>query len=152
MQVFIVGSPIETAMALDKKRLNKQIIETRQIIDAICGKKAWANHPCTIQYKEYKDWLFYYLMTIENYYWYAYKKDVPNPNDFLKHANAWNDRAITSTPKFHTKEYFNQMKRRLFEKDDEHYKQWSHLGKSDINWYWSPSEGKFIKYINGKKI
>lgn len=40
MQVFIVGSPIETAMALDKKRLNKQIIETRQIIDAICGKKA----------------------------------------------------------------------------------------------------------------
>lgn len=27
MQVFIIGSAIETAMSLDKKRLNKQIIE-----------------------------------------------------------------------------------------------------------------------------
>ena len=55
-------------------------------------------------------------------------------------------------PPFHTQEYFDQMKRRLFEKDEKHYKQWSHLGKSDINWYWSPSGGKFIKYRNGKRI
>jgi hypothetical protein len=27
MQVFIIGSAIETAMCLDEKRLNKQIIE-----------------------------------------------------------------------------------------------------------------------------
>lgn len=29
MNVFVVGTPIETAMILDKKRLNKQIIECR---------------------------------------------------------------------------------------------------------------------------
>lgn len=29
MQVFIIGSPYETAKVLDKKRLNKQIIECK---------------------------------------------------------------------------------------------------------------------------
>ena len=38
MQVFIIGSPFETAEALDSKRLHKQIIEARQIIQAIQGK------------------------------------------------------------------------------------------------------------------
>ena len=37
MQVFIVGTPYETAEALDAKRLNKQIIENKQIMDAIIG-------------------------------------------------------------------------------------------------------------------
>lgn len=35
MQVFIVGSPLETARVLDPKRLRKQIIECQQILDAI---------------------------------------------------------------------------------------------------------------------
>ena len=44
MQVFIIGTPLETAMALDAKRLNKQTIEARQILKAIVGdSKAWAN-------------------------------------------------------------------------------------------------------------
>lgn len=64
----------------------------------------------------------------------------------------WNEKAIKFTPSFHTQEYFDQMKRRLFEKDEEHYKQWSHLGKSDINWYWSHEKQEFIKYKNGKRI
>ena len=47
MQIFIIGSPFETAQALDKRRLNKQIIECRQIMKAINGEsEAWANHPC----------------------------------------------------------------------------------------------------------
>ena len=38
MQVFIVGTPFSTAIHLDKKRLNKQIIECHQILDTINGK------------------------------------------------------------------------------------------------------------------
>jgi hypothetical protein len=45
MQVFIVGSPLETAMALDPKRLNRQIQETKVILAALSGAKAWSNHP-----------------------------------------------------------------------------------------------------------
>lgn len=53
MQIFITGSPLETAEALDARRLNKQIIECRQILAAIDGtSKAWSNHPvysCTVR-------------------------------------------------------------------------------------------------------
>lgn len=42
MQVFIIGSPLETAMALDGARLRKQIIETQQILNALNGAKAWS--------------------------------------------------------------------------------------------------------------
>lgn len=38
MQIFIVGSILETAKALDKRRLNKQIIECKQILAAIDGE------------------------------------------------------------------------------------------------------------------
>lgn len=31
MQVFIIGTPLETAVALDKRRLHKQIIECKQM-------------------------------------------------------------------------------------------------------------------------
>ena len=67
MNVFIVGSPLETARALDKRRLNKQIIECQQIIKAIMGACAWANHPCTLQYKGYEKWLEWYMLTLHYY-------------------------------------------------------------------------------------
>lgn len=51
MQVFIIGTPLETAIALDPLRLNKQLLETQQILDALNGKKAWSKHPAVLQYK-----------------------------------------------------------------------------------------------------
>lgn len=149
MQVFIVGSPFETAMALDKRRLNRQIQETKVILDALNGAKAWSNHPCVLQYRGHEDWLLHYQWCLESYY-----RGVTNGTLDLEYYDARDESRVCEAykPAFHTQEYFDQMKRRLFEKDEEHYKQWSHLGKSDINWYWSPSEGKFIKYRNGKRI
>lgn len=141
MQVFIIGSPLETAKALDPKRLKKQIIEVWQILDALNEAKAWSNHPCVLQYRGYEKWLEWYKLCLE---WYVF--------DDMNWVKSCSDVAETIKPPFHTQEYYDQMKRRLFEKDEEHYKQWSYLGKSDINWYWSPTEGKFIKYKNGKKI
>ena len=55
MNVFVIGSPIETAKCLDPRRLNKQIIECKQILKAIDGEtKAWANHPATKMYMKVK--------------------------------------------------------------------------------------------------
>lgn len=139
MQVFIVGSIYDTVIALDKRRRHKQWVEIQQIIDAIDGKKAWKNHPCTIQYKEYKYWLILYRTVIE-----FINMDM--------HSNAKNisQTAENFKPEWHCEEYFNQMKRRLFEKDEEYYKQWSYLGKSLDNWYFV--DGEWVKYRNGKKI
>ena len=110
MQVFIIGSPLETAMVLDKKRLNKQIIECQQILNAIDGKtKAWANHPCTIQYRKYKEWLIAYMHCLEAFY----DKDIHK-------ARIWNLYALDNTPYFHTSAYFDNIKRRLYTKDHNH--------------------------------
>ena len=152
MQVFIIGSALETAQALDRRRLNKQIIECGQILDALNGAKAWSNHPCVLQYKEHKKWLWLYMTVLAEYYqinhldWLSDEgKESLKP--LMYH---WNEKALKLTPPFHTQEYFDQMKRRLFEKDEEYYNQWSDLGKSLDNWYYI--DGQFVKYINGKRI
>jgi hypothetical protein len=142
MQVFIIGTPLETAMALDAKRLNKQIIEGNQIMKAIVGEtKAWANHPCTLMYraKGYDIWLNAYLICLESY-----------KNKDMEQAEEWNRVASRFAPPFHQKAYFNQMKRRLFTKNPEHYHQWEHLGTSDENWYFVDGEWRY--YRNGKRI
>lgn len=138
MQVFIVGTPLYTAEILDKKRLNKQIIECVQLLNAIKGiSNAWKNHPCAIQYRDNVEWLENYMLCIK-----AYRDgDIDN-------ALSFNNRCVEMTPSFHIEEYFNQMKRRLFTKNQEHYKQWRHLGVSNENWYWVDNNWK--KYINGK--
>ena len=141
MQVFIVGSPLETARALDGARLRKQIIEVQQILDALNGAKAWSNHPCVLQYRGYEMWLGFYKYCLEYY-----------ANGWLRDAKIENDYAESCKPPFHTEEYFRQMKSRLYTKNKEHYKQFAEYGESNTNWYWSQSENKFIKYVNGKRI
>ena len=59
MQVFVpFQNPFECAQALDPRRFNKQILECKQIINAIYGRStAWTNHPCVLMYRQYVDWL-----------------------------------------------------------------------------------------------
>lgn len=143
MQVFVIGTPFETAKALDKKRLNKQIIECQQILNTLEGaNKAWKNHPCVLQYGlNYTDreWLHNYLSCLMRY-----------RSGYLWAAEHFSKIAEVYTPKFHTKEYFDQMKRRLYTKDPEFYKKWADLGKSEVNWYFV--EGEWRYYLNGKRV
>ena len=139
MQVFIVGSPLETARALDPKRLRKQIIECRQILDALNGAKAWSNHPCVLQYRGYEEWLEIYRGILMSYEKCEFGTAIL--------SNMYADRYH---PDWHTQEYYDQMKRRLYTKDPEHYKQWAHLGESNENWYFVDDEWR--KYVNGKRI
>ena len=135
MQVFIIGSPLETAKVLDKKRLNKQIIECRQILKAINGEtKAWANHPCTIQYRDNKEWLIAYTHCLEAFY-----------TEDIHKARVWDCYAMDFKPNFHTQGYFDNMKRRLYTKNNEHYKQFVYLGESYENWYWINNNWKIYK-------
>jgi hypothetical protein len=142
MQVFIVGSVEETAQALDKRRLNKQIIECNQILDALYGVgKGWFNHPIVKMYKGYEKWLCCYKWYLEEYQ----RKD----SDLLMLMH-YNKFCEDNKPPFLTEDYFNQMKRRLYTKDNNHYKQWEELGKSGINWYFVDNEWRYYK--NGKQI
>lgn len=55
MITFLISSNFsKTAKALDKRRLNKQRIETYQLIRVLKGKsKGWENHPATKQWVGY---------------------------------------------------------------------------------------------------
>lgn len=143
MNVFIIGTPYETAQALDKRRLRKQIIECRQILDALNGKtKAWRNHPATVQYEGYEPYLEYYADCLIHYL-----------NGM--HIHAYNASLYAETyfkPLFHTEPYYDSMKQRLYTKDPVHYAQWAHLGTSDVNWYWSGEEETYIYYRDGKRV
>lgn len=139
MQVFIVGTAIETARALDSRRLNKQIIECYQILAALDGAKGWEAHPAVQQYRNHVQWLKNYTYCLE-----SYRKGKLNAAE----VNSWN--ATLTRPDWHTQEYYDQMKRRLYTKDPEHYRQWAGLGASDVNWYFVDKQ--WVKYVNGKRI
>ena len=143
MQVFVVGSPLETAMALDKARLRKQIIECHQILAAIHGEgKGWFHHPVVLMYSEPNSvrWLQTYADILEGY--------LDGSTELIEADRE----ARLITPKFHTTKFLNQMKRRLYTKNPEHYKQWADLGTSEDNYYWSPTRRAWLMYRNGKLL
>lgn len=155
MQVFVCyPEPIKVAQCLDSKRLNKQIIECRQILDAIDGKgKGWFNHPVTKMYKPYSEWLYCYMKCLECYVDYINHVEFRNrntPDSYFTQALFWNSNADRFRPPFLTEDFCNQHKRRLFTKNPEHYRQFAEYGKSDENWYCI--DGEIVKYVNGKRL
>lgn len=126
-------------MALSKRHLNNQINEASIILAALNGAKVWSNHPCVLQYREHKIWLMFYKACLEYY-------QCGNIN-FARQMSYY---CKILTPDWHTQEYYDQMKRRLFEKDEEHYKQWAELGKSDENYYYV--DGQWRIYKDGKRL
>lgn len=141
MQVFTpYPEPVKTADCLDSRRLNKQIIECRQILAAIEGEsEAWKNHPIVKQYKNYIPYLHAYIMCL-----IAFK------DNRLEDAIAHSDCAMLYKPEFLTTEFCDQHKRRLYTKDKLFYAPFYKYGESQENWYFV--DGKLLKYINGKMI
>lgn len=143
MQVFVVGSPLETAMALDPKRLRSQIREAHIILAAIHGEgKGWIHHPVVLMYSEPNSvrWLQMYVDILEGY---------SDGSTGLERADR---EARGITLKFHTPEFIKQMKSRLYSKDKQKYERYAEYGESDCNWYWSPTQRKWLVYRDGKLI
>lgn len=141
MQIFVPHpEPYLVAQCLDRRRLNKQIIECKQILAAIDGtSKAWANHPVVRMYRPYRDWLQYYMLCLMAY--------MEGDTQCFYQTNY---EACCIRPPFLTEEFCAQHKRRLYTKDPDHYQQFAQYGKSGENWYFV--DGKIVKYINGKRI
>lgn len=57
----------QNARTLDSKRLNKQLLEGRQIYAALTGRSAgWKNHPATKMWFAHENMLIEYLRAIKN--------------------------------------------------------------------------------------
>lgn len=58
---------VKSALVLDDKRLGKQRLEVRQILEALMGQStAWANHPATLMWKGHEWQLVKYGLSICN--------------------------------------------------------------------------------------
>ena len=140
MQIFILGTPYYTATVLDRRRLNKQIVECYQITKAIKGEtSAWGNHPVVKMYSNHLDYLKHYVNCLQNY------RDGNN-----KLAMDESRKAELVKPSFINTTLTDNMKRRLFTKDERFYSQFSEYGKSNINLYFV--DGKFLKRFSLTEI
>lgn len=140
MQVFIISeAPIETARILDRKRLNKQVLECQWIIDGYMYNTRAVNHPIAKMYISDLNWLCMYKRCLECY-----------RDGDINNAEMFSRKAMTMTPDFLTQEYFDNFKKRLYTKDPEHYKMFESYGKTDVNMYFV--DGEWIRYINGKRV
>lgn len=138
MQIFFIGTALETARCLDKRRLNKQIIEVNQIISAIEGNsKAWRNHPITIMYENSLNFLRSYKWCLV-----AYKENR------MEDAQWFSDRCERTKPDFlkDCEWYFENMKNRLYTKNKEHYLEYfPYAVESYSNFYYVNGEWKEYK-------
>lgn len=70
MQTFVPFEDIdESAESLDNKRLNKQLLEGRQIYSILSSQRkrgGWVNHPAVKMWRNYDNGLFAYLTGITN--------------------------------------------------------------------------------------
>lgn len=142
-------------MCLDARRLNKQIIECRQILAAIRGESnAWMNHPCVKMYRDHSEWLEYYMYCLECYadaYRLEKLNDDSDADEVYNLAKGWSIKADAITPPFLTDEFCKHHQCRLFTKDPEWYRDFfSHCEESDENWY--VVNGELLRYVDGRRL
>lgn len=152
MQTFLpYKSFYKSAMALDKKRCWKQVVETSQIIDVLDGRKTgWENHPAVKMWVGHTDSLKAYfnvfLKICKN------KHGINTKYTFITDMNVF--RAINDKPWWLGKIKFHKaMRARLIEKDKEFYlpKFPKDNGFNSGLYFWPDMETKTFKIIKPKK-
>ena len=139
MQTFLPYADFgKSAACLDNKRLNKQIIECKQILMALDGKtKGWRNHPAVLMWKGHQGALFDYALCCAE----EYRDRAGHPhslhNWFLE---PWNKTSVVY-PRWIGYEPFHSMHRAvLLDKDPEWY--------SQFDWTEKPA----VKVPNGSRM
>ena len=141
MQIFLISeNPIDIARCLDKKRLNKQVLECDWILNGWVTGNHTTSHPIAKMYKDHLDWIELYKQCLKSY-------REGNENEAIKFSKEANK----CTPEFLKDQnwYFDNFKRRLYTKDKIYYKSFESLGESFVNYYLV--NGKWIEYKNRTK-
>ena len=86
MNIFMPEETIyDSVKALDDKRLIKQILECKTILDIALDetKKGYAKHPVVVYYKDYPKFVFAYMIIACEEYEYRFRK----PHKILEFTN-----------------------------------------------------------------
>jgi len=139
MQTFLTTrNLVENARCLDWRRLGKQRVEAKQIIDALDGKNSggWVNHPAVLMWDGCQALLEYYFNVIAA----EWKRRG------YQHNMGWMEpRGKPVEPKWmelHGEKLYSSHRAALLYKAPEHYTQfgWTETPALD---YWWPTEHGF---------
>jgi hypothetical protein len=129
MQTFVpFADSAASARVLDNKRLNKQLLEGRQIYNILASGKrtgAWVNHPAVKMWRNYDTGLFVYLSAIMEE---CQKRGIKWENNwnaiYDMHINNWHrGDNIVMPPWWGDSRVHVSHRQNLHDKDPEHYHQ-----------------------------
>lgn len=127
MQTFVPYPDFaESASVLDNKRLNKQLLEGRQIYKILSSKKnkgAWVNHPAVRMWRGYDNALFEYLRVVKDECIYRNIQTEKNWNALVE-MYKWNwerGDSIIMPPWWGDERIHQSHRNNLYIKDPEYY-------------------------------
>jgi hypothetical protein len=129
MQTFVPFDNFkDSAAVLDNKRLNKQLLEGRQIYKILASGQtsgAWVNHPAVKMWRGYDNALFDYLRVIKDECLYRNIQTQKNWNA-LTEMYEWNwnrGNSIVMPPWWGDNKVHQSHRNNLYRKDPEHYRE-----------------------------
>lgn len=161
MQTFVpYADEILSAAALDKKRLNKQLLEGRQIYSILASGRrtgAWVNHPAVKMWRHYDMALFKYLEAIKDECVYRGIQTEKNWDAILDiHDKNWNRGGNVVLPPWWGDERVHESHRNnLYVKDADYYSQFATAKRvaccDKCNYFWPTHtlfyNAEFLGYV-----
>lgn len=147
MQTFVPYADVnESASVLDNKRLNKQLLEGRQIYNIIAGNRTtggWVRHPAVLMWRNYDMGLYSYLTAMRDE---CESRGISWEKNWLAiediHNNNWHRGDSVVMPPWIGDERIHQSHRNnLYRKDPEYYAEFVNDGFisccPDCNYVWA---------------
>lgn len=150
MQTFLpYTSFIESAKCLDYRRLGKQRVESKQILDILLGQAktaAWAHHPAVLMWKGYEDTLkLYHDIIIEEWKNRGYKNNMKQFCGQLSSTLLTIDYLNLGTfkiPHWLTDEFCSRHRSALLAKNYDYYKKFNWTEEPKYEYLWPSSKEK----------
>lgn len=140
MQTFLPYPDFKkSALVLDYRRLGKQRVETKQILNALDGlSKGWTNHPATNMWRGYEFALAYYGLTMCAE-WIRRGYNDSLSEFFIQRLSQYGDETAVLPPWMGDEEFHTSHQSNLVRKDPEYYG--SHFPEvpDDLPYIWPSS-------------
>jgi hypothetical protein len=140
MQTFLPFPDFKVSVkCLDNKRLGKQRVEAKQILDVLEGRKeGWKNHPAVKMWKGYEEALKFYInCCIDEWISRKNKKGEPFKNTMEYYHTVLDDEEYLEYPWWFGKDKFHESHRsNLLRKDYSFYSKYGWIELTNLPYVW----------------
>lgn len=154
MQTFLpLPDYEESARVLDYRRLGKQRVECKQILNALTGEsKGWVNHPATKMWRGHEYHLILYALYICEEWCSRGYSDTLNAwfRDKLKVARSFCDleKGALAPPWLGQKDFHASHRSNLLRKDPDWYGQFNWPESDDMPYVWPTPTGSVVAVVS----